>query len=79
MLQMLKPFQEFGQQKLMMEVGSSDGKLEGDRSVVRSQPAALGVMIGQLHDGENQGGLCRGQRGWRARFAARQARSRTKT
>jgi len=29
---MLKPFQEFGQQKLMMEVGSSDGKLEGDRS-----------------------------------------------
>jgi len=47
MLQMLKPFQEFGQQKLMMEVGSSDGKLEGDRSVVRSQPAALGVMIGR--------------------------------
>jgi 5'-nucleotidase/UDP-sugar diphosphatase len=47
MLQLLKPFQEFGQQKLMMEVGSSDGKLEGDRSVVRSQPAALGVMIGR--------------------------------
>lgn len=47
MLQLLKPFQEFGQQKLMMEVGSSDGKLEGDRSVIRSQPAALGVMIGR--------------------------------
>lgn len=47
MLQLLKPFQEFGQQKLMVEVGSSDGRLEGDRSVVRSQPAALGVMIGR--------------------------------
>ncbi|WP_296509062.1 bifunctional UDP-sugar hydrolase/5'-nucleotidase UshA [Rhodoferax sp.] len=47
MLQLLKPFQEFGQQKLMVEVGSSDAKLEGDRTVVRSQPAALGVMIGR--------------------------------
>lgn len=47
MLQLLKPFQEFGQQKLMVEVGSSDGRLEGDRTVVRSQPAALGVMIGR--------------------------------
>nr|WP_315464426.1 bifunctional UDP-sugar hydrolase/5'-nucleotidase UshA [uncultured Rhodoferax sp.] len=46
MLQLLKPFQDFGQQKLMVEVGSSDAKLEGDRSIVRSQPAALGVMIG---------------------------------
>ncbi|MDH4451460.1 MAG: bifunctional UDP-sugar hydrolase/5'-nucleotidase UshA [Rhodoferax sp.] len=47
MLQLLQPFQEFGQKKLMVEVGRSDGKLEGDRSVVRSQPAALGVMIGR--------------------------------
>jgi 5'-nucleotidase / UDP-sugar diphosphatase len=47
MLDLLKPFQEFGQQKLLVEVGSSDAKLEGDRSVVRSQPTALGVMIGQ--------------------------------
>ncbi len=47
MLTLLKPFQDFGQQKLMMEVGRSDGRLEGDRSVVRSQPAALAVMIGQ--------------------------------
>lgn len=47
MLQLLKPFQDFGQQKLLVEVGSSDGKLEGDRSVVRSQPTALGVMVGQ--------------------------------
>ncbi|WP_294767815.1 bifunctional UDP-sugar hydrolase/5'-nucleotidase UshA [uncultured Rhodoferax sp.] len=47
MLKLLQPFQDFGQQKLLVEVGSSDGKLEGDRAVVRSQPTALGVMIGQ--------------------------------
>jgi 5'-nucleotidase/UDP-sugar diphosphatase len=47
MLQLLKPFQDFGQQKLLVEVGSSDAKLEGDRTVVRSQPAALGVLIGR--------------------------------
>ncbi|CAM8646694.1 UshA 5'-nucleotidase/2',3'-cyclic phosphodiesterase and related esterases [Comamonadaceae bacterium] len=47
MLQLLKPFQDFGQQKLMVEVGSSDSRLEGDRAVVRNQPAALAVMIGR--------------------------------
>ena len=47
MLALLKPFQEFGQQKLLVEVGSTDAKLEGDRSLVRTQPTALGVMIGQ--------------------------------
>ncbi len=47
MLALLKPFQEFGQQKLLVEVGSTDAKLEGDRAVVRSQPTALGVMVGR--------------------------------
>jgi 5'-nucleotidase/UDP-sugar diphosphatase len=47
MLALLKPFQDFGQQKLLIEVGSTDGKLEGDRAIVRSQPTALGVMIGR--------------------------------
>ena len=47
MLALLKPFQDFGQQKLLIEVGSADAKLEGDRAVVRSQPTALGVMIGR--------------------------------
>ncbi len=47
MLQLLKPFQDFGQQKLMVEVGSSDSRLEGDRAVVRNQPATLAVMIGR--------------------------------
>jgi 5'-nucleotidase / UDP-sugar diphosphatase len=45
MLALLSPFQEFGQQKLLIEVGSTDAKLEGDRTMVRSQPTSLGVMV----------------------------------
>jgi 5'-nucleotidase/UDP-sugar diphosphatase len=45
MLALLAPFQDFGQQKLLVEVGSTDAKLEGDRALVRSQPTALGVMV----------------------------------
>lgn len=47
MLTLLTPYQEFGQQKLMVEVGSTDGRLEGDRAVVRSKPASLAVLIGR--------------------------------
>jgi len=47
MLALLKPFQDFGQQKLLIEVGSTDARLEGDRAVVRSQPTALGVLVAQ--------------------------------
>ena len=47
MLSLLNPFQEFGQQKLLVEVGSTDGRLEGDRAVVRSKPASLAVLIGR--------------------------------
>ena len=47
MLALLTPFQEFGQQKLLVEVGSSDGKLDGDRDSVRRQPTNLAVMIGR--------------------------------
>jgi 5'-nucleotidase / UDP-sugar diphosphatase len=47
MLDMLKPYQDFGQQKLQVEIGSTDGKLEGDRAVVRSKPASMAVLIGQ--------------------------------
>jgi len=46
MLAMLKPYQDFGQQKLLVEIGSTDGKLEGDRAVVRSKPASMAVLIG---------------------------------
>ncbi len=45
MLAMLTPYQEFGQQKLNVEIGSTDGKLEGDRAVVRAKPASMGVLI----------------------------------
>ena len=47
MLALLKPYQEFGQEKLLVEVGSTDGRLEGDRAVVRSKPASLALMIGR--------------------------------
>lgn len=47
MLELLKPFQEFGQQKLLVEIGSTDGRLEGDRAVVRAKPASLAVLIGR--------------------------------
>ena len=47
MLAMLKPYQDFGQQKLLVEIGSTDGRIEGDRAVVRSKPASMGVLIGR--------------------------------
>ena len=47
MLAMLSPYQRFGQDKLNIQIGSSDGKLEGDRAVVRTKPTNLGVLIGQ--------------------------------
>ena len=46
MLAMLEPYQAFGQQKLGVEIGASDGRLEGDRAVVRFKPASLAVLIG---------------------------------
>jgi len=42
MLALLEPYQAFGQQKLMVEIGSSDGQLEGDRAVVRVQAGIAG-------------------------------------
>jgi 5'-nucleotidase/UDP-sugar diphosphatase len=45
-LDLLTPFQEFGQKQLMLEVGSTDSRLEGDRAVVRSQPTTLGYLVG---------------------------------
>jgi 5'-nucleotidase/UDP-sugar diphosphatase len=47
MLTLLQPYQDKGQQQLQVEIGSADGKLEGSRAVVRNQPTALGVFIGQ--------------------------------
>ncbi len=47
MLALLYPYQTFGQQQLLLDVGVSDGRLEGDRSVVRKQATNLGVLIGK--------------------------------
>jgi 5'-nucleotidase/UDP-sugar diphosphatase len=47
MLALLSPYQEFGQQKLLVDVGSTDAKFDGDRDSVRSQPTAMGVLIGR--------------------------------
>jgi 5'-nucleotidase/UDP-sugar diphosphatase len=46
MLALLTPHQEFGQQKLGVQIGATDTRLEGDRSVVRAKPASMGVLIG---------------------------------
>ena len=47
MLTMLQPYQDFGQQKLLVEIGSTDDRLEGDRAVVRARPASMGILIGR--------------------------------
>jgi len=41
----LKPFQDVGQTRLAVPVGSADGVLDGDRARVRQQPTTLGVLI----------------------------------
>jgi len=47
MLALLSPYQQFGQDKLSIQIGATDARLEGDRKVVRSQPTNLGVLIGR--------------------------------
>ncbi|MEO7104951.1 MAG: bifunctional UDP-sugar hydrolase/5'-nucleotidase UshA [Rhodoferax sp.] len=47
MIALLSPYQDFGQSKLMVPVGTSDAKLDGDRSGVRNAATNLGVLIGQ--------------------------------
>ena len=44
LLGFLQPYQDKGQTALSVEVGSSDGKLSGDRNEVRKQPTSLGVF-----------------------------------
>jgi 5'-nucleotidase/UDP-sugar diphosphatase len=47
MLALLKPYQDFGQKKLLVDVGAADGVFEGDRTYVRKRPTNLGMLIGQ--------------------------------
>ena len=47
MLTLLKPYQDFGQAKLLVDVGSADGVFEGDRTYVRKRQTNLGILIGR--------------------------------
>ncbi|MGF1703895.1 bifunctional UDP-sugar hydrolase/5'-nucleotidase UshA [Photobacterium makurazakiensis] len=45
----LKPYQERGQDQLNIKIAESNGKLEGDRNVVRYQQTNLGRLIAASH------------------------------
>ncbi len=45
----LKPYQDKGQEKLNIKIAKSNGKLEGDRNVVRFEQTNLGRLIGASH------------------------------
>lgn len=47
MLALLSPYQSTGQARLGMEIGSTDGRLEGDRAVTRVKQTAMGVLVGR--------------------------------
>jgi 5'-nucleotidase/UDP-sugar diphosphatase len=47
MLALLSPYQSMGQARLGLEIGSTDGRLEGDRAVARVKPIAMGVLVGR--------------------------------
>lgn len=44
-LEFLRPFQNKGQEALSVEIGATEGKLEGDRNLVRSQPTSMGILV----------------------------------
>ena len=45
MLSLLRPFQDNGQAKLGIDIGSADGVFDGDRDRVRKQPTNLGTLL----------------------------------
>ncbi len=45
----MKPFQEKGQGQLNVKIASTNGKLEGDRNVVRFEQTNLGRLIATSH------------------------------
>ncbi|EDP57478.1 bifunctional UDP-sugar hydrolase/5'-nucleotidase UshA [Vibrio sp. AND4] len=49
MLDFLRPYQEKGQGQLSVKIAESNGKLEGDRNVVRFQQTNLGRLIATAH------------------------------
>lgn len=49
LLAFLRPFQEQGQEQLSEKIAETNGKLEGDRKVVRFQQTNLGRLIASAH------------------------------
>ncbi len=49
LLEFLRPYQEKGQEQLGVKVAETNGKLEGDRNVVRFQQTNLGRLIATAH------------------------------
>ncbi|WP_070967151.1 bifunctional UDP-sugar hydrolase/5'-nucleotidase UshA [Vibrio sonorensis] len=49
LLEFLRPFQEKGQAQLNVKISETNGKLEGDRNVVRFQQTNLGRLIATAH------------------------------
>ncbi len=49
LLEFLRPYQEKGQEQLGAKVAETNGKLEGDRNVVRFQQTNLGRLIATAH------------------------------
>lgn len=49
MLEFLRPYQEKGQAQLDVQIAETNGKLEGDRNVVRFQQTNLGRLIAASH------------------------------
>ncbi|MDE1230522.1 bifunctional UDP-sugar hydrolase/5'-nucleotidase UshA [Vibrio aestuarianus] len=49
MLNFLRPYQEQGQAQLGVKIAETNGKLEGDRNVVRFQQTNLGRLIATAH------------------------------
>lgn len=49
MLEFLRPYQEKGQTQLNVKIAQTNGKLEGDRNVVRFQQTNLGRLIATAH------------------------------
>lgn len=57
MLDLLRPHQDFGQQRLLVEVGQGDAVFAGDRDTVRSRQTALGGLVGRAMMARTQADL----------------------
>lgn len=47
MLTLLRPYQDYGREKLLVTIGSADARFEGHHSIARRQPTNLGLLIGR--------------------------------